>query len=265
MLLGTDTYVFSQHCNVQENLGAIFRDIAAAGFTWVELPQACFDCEEREEATRELLTQHGLKPISIFLEQRPFFDPKAGAQALEDAHLVAPILAELGGEYLVVTGPVKPEEEWDSDELITQAATLTELGRVAHIHGLSFTYHLYAQHVQQTEAAVRRICQTPAERVRLAPDLDWVWQGGVDPEDFLRRYADRVNYLHLRDQRDGRWTEALGEGEVNYASLARTLKEIGFAVAVVIELAFPPGFTPTRPLRESLRLSREHVEKTMGL
>jgi sugar phosphate isomerase/epimerase len=251
--------------NVLANLDAVFGDIAAAGFTWVELPQACLDCEQNREPTRALLAQQGLRPISVFLEQRPLFEPRAGAQMLEDAHLVAPILAELGGRYLVVSGPGKPDGVWDADERATQVATLAELGRVAQAHGLSLTYHLYAPHVQHDEAAVRLIREAPADLVSLGPDLDWVWQGGVDPEDFLRRHADRVNYLHLRDSRDRRWTEALGEGDVDYASLGRTLEEIGFAGAVVIELAFPPGFVATRPLRDSLRLSREHVRATMGL
>jgi hypothetical protein len=32
----------------------------------------------------------------------------------------------------------------------------------------------------------------------------------------------------------------------------------------VIELAHARAFKPTRPLRESLRMSREYVRKTMG-
>jgi len=105
----------------------------------------------------------------------------------------------------------------------------------------------------------------PAEMLGLGPDLDWVSRGGVDPEDFLQRYGNRINYTHLRDNKNGRWTEALGEGDVDYASLARTLKEIDFDGWIVVELAHEKDFERTRSIGESLRISREHLRKTMGI
>jgi sugar phosphate isomerase/epimerase len=87
----------------------------------------------------------------------------------------------------------------------------------------------------------------------------------VDPVEFIRRYRDRIVFLHLRDQKaDGKWSEAMGEGDMDYAAIGKALREIGFAGHAVIELAHEGGFRPTRPLRESLKLSRQYVKKTLG-
>jgi sugar phosphate isomerase/epimerase len=71
--------------------------------------------------------------------------------------------------------------------------------------------------------------------------------------------------LHLRDQKkDGRWSEALGEGDMEYAVIAGALREIPFHGDAVIELAHERDFKPTRPLRESLKVSREFVKRVFG-
>jgi sugar phosphate isomerase/epimerase len=101
--------------------------------------------------------------------------------------------------------------------------------------------------------------------VKLGSDLNWLVRGGVDPVAFLRQHGDRIVFLHLRDQHaDGRWSEAMGEGDMDYAAIGRALREIGFTGPAVVELAHERGFVPTRPIRQSLRLSRELVRRVLG-
>ena len=96
--------------------------------------------------------------------------------------------------------------------------------------------------------------------VKLGPDLNWVLRGGIDPVDFIHRHAERIVFLHIRDQNsDGRWSEAMGEGDMDYMAIGRALRDIGFSGDAVIELAHESDFKPTRPLRESLKISREFV------
>jgi len=78
-------------------------------------------------------------------------------------------------------------------------------------------------------------------------------------------FADRIVFLHLRDQKaDGTWSEAMGEGDTDYAAIGEALRKINFAGDAVIELAHEGGFKLTRPLRESLKMSRQYVRETLG-
>jgi sugar phosphate isomerase/epimerase len=100
---------------------------------------------------------------------------------------------------------------------------------------------------------------------KLGPDLIWLVRGGVDPVAFLRQHGRQLVLLHLRDQQaDGRWSEALGEGNMDYDAIAKVLREVAFRGDAIIELARERDFKPTRPLRESLKLSREFVRKVLG-
>ena len=100
---------------------------------------------------------------------------------------------------------------------------------------------------------------------RLGPDLNWLLRAGVDPAGFIRRFGRQIVFLHLRDQKaDGRWSEAMGEGNMDYQAIGKALHEIDFRGHAVIELAHEASFKPTRPIRESLKISREFVRKVLG-
>ncbi len=100
---------------------------------------------------------------------------------------------------------------------------------------------------------------------RLGPDLNWLVRGGVDPVWFIRTYGKQIVFLHLRNQySNGRWSESLGEGDMDYAGIARALKDVSFSGDAVVELAHERDFKLTRPLRESWKLSREFVREKLG-
>jgi sugar phosphate isomerase/epimerase len=56
----------------------------------------------------------------------------------------------------------------------------------------------------------------------------------------------------------------MGEGDMDYGAIGQALRAAGFQGHAVIELAHERDFQPTRPLRESLRLSREFVRRVLG-
>jgi sugar phosphate isomerase/epimerase len=56
----------------------------------------------------------------------------------------------------------------------------------------------------------------------------------------------------------------MGEGIMDYEAIASALRSAPFDGDIAIELAHERGFKPTRPLRESLKMSREYVRRVMG-
>jgi sugar phosphate isomerase/epimerase len=56
----------------------------------------------------------------------------------------------------------------------------------------------------------------------------------------------------------------MGEGDMDYAAIGKALRKVGFSGDAVVELAHERDFEPTRPLRDSLKMSREFVRTTLG-
>jgi sugar phosphate isomerase/epimerase len=107
--------------------------------------------------------------------------------------------------------------------------------------------------------------RTPYLILKLGPDLNWLIRGGVDPVQFIHEHGEQIVFLHLRDQKpDGKWSEAMREGCTDFLAIGKALHEVHFSGVAVIELAHEGGFKPTRPLRESLKISRGFVRQTLG-
>jgi len=100
--------------------------------------------------------------------------------------------------------------------------------------------------------------------LRLGPDLNWARRAGCDPLEFVREHADRIVFLHLRDQAGDVWVQSLGEGEDDYGALAALLNEIDFTGWVAVELAFRAEHPVTRPMGENYALSLQHLRRAFG-
>ena len=62
--------------------------------------------------------------------------------------------------------------------------------------------------------------------IGLELDVGWALTGGEDPVDLLERYGDRVEMVHMKDMRDGEFSE-IGEGDVDMQVCADTARNVG--------------------------------------
>jgi sugar phosphate isomerase/epimerase len=214
------------------------------------------------ERIGDLSRKHRLPVIGSSYDA-PMWDRARHSEIFDDASVVIARLAKLGGRVLGVSvgdaGRKKTAAELDA-----QADLLRKLIGVCRQHGVVLNLHNHTYEVRDGEYDLNGTLQRIPDAV-LGPDLDWLTGAGVDPVDFIRRRGKRIVYAHLRDRRrDGVWTEALGEGAIDYPAIGLALKEVGFAGDLGIELAHPAKFKLTRPLRESWRISREFVRRTLG-
>lgn len=243
-------------------LEQIFADMSYAGIEAVELMHTALRPDDAVQRIAALSEKHKLPVIGTSFSAA-MWNRKEHDVVLRDAEQVIPRLAKLGGRTFGTSvgpaGHVKTEEEFDA-----QAELLRKIIAICEANGVVLNLHNHTYEVENNLHDLKgTLARVPG--VKLGPDLNWLVRGGVDPVQFLREYGDRIVFLHLRDQKaDGTWSEALGEGDMDYAAIAQALKEIHFSGDAVIELAHPRGFQLTRPLRESLKMSREFVRKVLG-
>ncbi|MBI5008704.1 MAG: sugar phosphate isomerase/epimerase [Bacteroidia bacterium] len=194
--------------------------------------------------------------------------------ASQPGYDVSPVLSQIfsdmayagfdGVELMVSVG--KPSVRIKTEtELDNQADLLKKLIQMAEKKGIALNLHNHTYEVENNMFDLRGTLKRIPD-VKLGPDLNWLLRGGVDPIKFLREFRNQIIFTHLRDQlSNGKWPESLGEGDVNFSEISDVFKEIGFRGDVVIELAHESGFVNTRPLRESLKMSRDHLKKTMNI
>ncbi len=248
--------------DISPALDKIFQGVKYAGFEGVELMHHPLRNHNTTLIISELKDRYGL-PVIGTSYGADMWDKSKHQEILDDTENIINNLAEVGGRTLGTSVGRAPERKTE-EQLDDQADLLKKIIVIANKKGIVLNLHNHTYEVEEglhdLNGTLKRLPD-----VKLGPDLNWLERGGVDPVDFLIKYQDQIVFMHIRDEfKNGKWSESLGEGDVNFKTIGKTLKKIDFSGDLVVELAHEGDFTPTRPIRESLKMSREYVKKTMG-
>jgi sugar phosphate isomerase/epimerase len=240
----------------------VFADVSAAGLDCLELMHVALRQEDAVPRIGALIRKYRLPVIGTSFEGQ-MWNREKHAAIYQDAETVVSRVAALGGRTLGVSVGAAPKPKTD-EQLDAQADLLRRIMALCSRHNVVLNLHNHTYEVENGEHDLNgTLARIPD--IKLGPDLNWLVRAGVDPVDFILRYGDRIVFLHLRDQKpDGKWSEAMGEGSMDYVAIGKALRKVNFTGDAMIELAFENNFKPTRPLRETWRMSREYVRRTMG-
>ena len=226
--VGTQMYTWLQYYRDQgkdlmENLDAALGMIADAGLEAVE-----HGVQNDQDAAvwAKLLDKHKLKMPSVYsggtlhiAEWRKSADRVMG---------MARIGKGLGAKTLSLNpDPLpRPANRNKSDaELRRQAEAVSFLAKSLKDEGMTLAYHT---HDPEMRAAAREfhhtLLATQGAGAKLCLDAHWVFRGAensqVALEDVVTLYGDRIAVMHLRQSKDGVWTEHLSAGDVDYTPIA---------------------------------------------
>ncbi|HIE28309.1 TPA: sugar phosphate isomerase/epimerase [Candidatus Poribacteria bacterium] len=260
VLVGAHPWVYAakqENYDIYPIIEQIFSDMSYAGLDGIELMHMVFRHDGAVEKISELSQKYSLPVIGSSFGGN-MWNLKEHDAILEEAELAIKSLAKLGGRTLGTSvGSAKAPKT--TEQLDAQAFLLRKIIAICSKNNVVLNLHNHTYEVENNEHDLSgTLARIPD--IKLGPDLNWLLRAGIEPVDFIHRHASRIVFLHLRDQKaDGKWSEAMGEGDMDYVAIGRALKDIGFSGDAVIELAHEADFKPTRPLRESLKISREFV------
>lgn len=243
-------------------LPQIFEDLKYADLDGVELMHNVLRKRETADLIKQLSDQHELAVIGASFSGN-MWDRQQHETVLEDAKRVIENLVRVNGKTLGISVGGAPQKK-TNEQLDAQADLLEKILAISQAHHIEPNLHNHTYEVEDNMHDLKgTLARIPS--AKLGPDLNWLVRGGVNPAWFIRHYGRQIVFLHLRDQTlDGRWSEAMGEGDMDYPEIGRALQEIDFRGYAVIELAHEANFQRTRPMRESWKISREFVRATLG-
>jgi inosose dehydratase len=157
--------------------------------------------------------------------------------------------------------------EYKTDQqLELQARNLQTLGASLGAIGLALAYHNHDIEMQRSAREFHHMMVgTDPRHVGLCLDAHWVFRGSGDSQvalfDIVKLYGRRIRELHLRQSRQGVWTERFEQGDIDYSRLARELAGIGVAPHVVVEQAVEAATPHTLGAVEAHRASIAHARQ----
>lgn len=170
---------------------------------------------------------------------------------------------------------VMNEEEWTRF-----CDGLNRLGKIAkEEYDIALTFHHHMGTVVQTAEEVERMMQnTDPEYVSLLFDTGHFAYCGEDPLEMVKKYADRIKHVHLKDIRQdivdkvkaenlsfldgvrmGTFTVP-GDGVIDFDPIFQVLEESGYSGYMVVEAEQDPA--KANPLEYALKARRFINEKT---
>ncbi len=241
-------------------LEQVFADFKYAGIEGVEIMESLLRNPDILSKGKELIEKYEL-PISGTSYNGDMWLVDEHQRIAEDVEFVLERLQQLGGTTFGITvgdaGRMKTEEEMDvqADLLLRVINICTKYQVEPNIHNHTFEV---ANELHDLKGIIARI-----PGIKLGPDISWLAKAGVDPVWFVRTYGSQMVYMHLRDQSaDNKFTEAVGEGVIDFPAIAEALKDIGYQGKAAIELAYESP--AQRENRENWKISREYVNEVFG-
>jgi inosose dehydratase len=268
--LSVEVYIWIQHLasekkTLAEGVEEVLASFHGAGYRRVELNQDFFQPALRER-TLTLLAKYNLAPETIYAGTT-LHEAATAEKSVKEVVELARLMKAHGTRVIVTNPSPKPgQAPKTEEELDIQAKYVNQLGVELHQQGIKLALHHHTPELVEHAREWQHLLQhTNPRQVFCCVDVHWAYRGGQEVMSFIRETGDRLVELHLRNSKQGVWTEDFGPGDIDYQGVADYLRGISFNGYLVVELAYEKGTRITRSLDEDLRLSRQYTEKVFGL
>ncbi|MDP9041718.1 MAG: sugar phosphate isomerase/epimerase [Bacteroidota bacterium] len=168
----------------------------------------------------------------------------------KDPTVIITTAKKLGAQYTGIAWLKNSKADTVTLEVVSEAANiLTKACPLANAAGLQLYYHIHGYELQPMpdkktffDSFVRRI---DYHCVRLEADIFWITYAGQDPVQFMDKYRDGIELLHIKDMAPDvstgvftgadfmpsdmpaqNWV-AVGKGKIDYKSVFQKGKQIG--------------------------------------
>ena len=248
------------------NLDAAAAGAAAAGLQYFEpIVRSLAQVSE----TGEILARHGLAMRSLYVEVT-LHDPAEAAESAQQALAMAEAAKRFGAK-IILTRPrsiPSPREVPKTDEQLSfQGAQLDRLGAEMRVRGLLLAWPNHDVEILHSAREFHHMMTaTDPKNVTLCLDTHWVYRGSGNSQlvlfDLISLHGARISVLHLRQSKNGVWTESVQDGDIDHRRLRDRLRELGRRpLHLVIDQATEKGTPSTMSIIEAHRQGREYLEK----
>ena len=170
----------------------VMKEVADVGYEGVEFARGFFG--KTAQQIKDACDEFGLIPISdhVFIELMR-----------EDIDAVIANCKTLEMPYIAFPGPGMDTHHAPEEEIVALIEDIRRIATKFKENGIQCTLHspmeMYERD-QNGEALFDRIMREIPKDLLLAQiDTAWALVGGFDPADYIRKYAGRVDVIHIKD------------------------------------------------------------------
>jgi inosose dehydratase len=278
--------------------GIVLDEISNIGFTALELGPYGYLPSDAALLTEEL-NKRNLQVVAGTLYD-DLISSEAFTRIIQKTHEICSVLSSVptadaltkqsqSPPYYVVIDAVKPEREklprsikaamLSSDLWRQMVSHIKEIAKISYEgYGIRSVIHHHAGgYIDYMDEIDQVLSDISEDHVGLCFDTGHAYYAGIDPEQGIRRYASRIEYVHFKDidksvydvviNENIGFYEAcfkrlmcpIGEGELDYASIRSALIEIEYRGWITLEQDRHPSDTDN--VTDCIKKSVTHLKK----
>jgi inosose dehydratase len=209
------------------------KEIAEAGYKGFEIFDGnLMQYRDKKEEFIKLTSDHSLSFIGVYTGGN-FIFPDILEEELAKIEEVAAFAYELGAKHLVVGGGAVRTNGIEESDYNNLGDALNRIVEIAEKYHLIPSYHPHlGTNVQSPEQLDKLM---PLTTINLCPDTAHIEAGGGDPVEVIKKYIDRIKYVHFKDYENGEFLP-LGEGHQKFAEMLKILEEANYDGWITVEL-----------------------------
>lgn len=246
-------YSCRNHLKSKEDIEQTFQKIADIGYTQIQTDETFIDgctCEE----FASYINKAGLKGIGhhISMPENP-----------DDIDGILDVAKILGTTNIGLGGVRYPTIE----EYLTIIDKINRLAENLAKHGIKFTYHHHSHEFSKIDGVkpMDILMEKLNKNVTFVVDTYWLNNAGFDVIPALKKFAGRVDILHLKDRglvsgtSTGMITE-VGNGNIDFKAVLKTAEEMGIQYICVEQDSWPEDSDSLI----SAKISFDNLKKIIG-
>ncbi len=232
------------------------KDIADAGYQGFEIFDGnLMQYASNQTAFRELMESNRLELIGVYSGANFIYESILEEELIKIEN-VSKLAVEFGARHLVVGGgAVRSNGILDSDFRLLGEG-LNKVIEIADKYNLIASYHPHLGSMVETPEQVEKLL--PYTEINFCPDTAHIEAGGGDPVEFMRKYKQRIKYVHFKDFHSGEFVP-LGKGSQQFSEMVELLKEMDYQDWITVELD-----SYSNP-KEGAMISRDYLKSHLHL
>lgn len=207
--------------------------IANVGFHCIEVLEGNLTkYADNIDELKQILKINGMEMMSVCVGANFIYK-----DALEDelAHIdaVARMAKEIGVTYIgICGGAIRARGVQEGDyKLLAEGLDLAK--ELIETYGLKASYHPHLGSMAETPDQIDKLFALT--KIDICPDLAHIAAGGGDPLEVVKKYYDRISFMHLKDLNKNGFAP-LGAGSVDIKGVIAYLKERGYEGDWLVEV-----------------------------
>lgn len=211
----------------------VLKKISSIGYHYIELFDGNLEkFDDSPEVLEAYLAETNTKILGIYTGANYIYN-----DAFEDEFYrlknTIKNMKKFGAKHLVLGGGAIRANGNVEKDYETLAKNLDKIAEFAKENDIIASYHPHLGSAVETPEQIDQLFSLT--KISFCPDIAHLVAGGGDALALIKKYRDRIEYVHLKDLKDAEFVP-LGEGDIPLEEIIQYLKKDGYSGDWLVEI-----------------------------